>query len=133
MNYNGNLEVAQTISQILQISNTTHNAHHRRTLNNTNNIMPHITHHPKMSLHKVTMLPKFQALCKDHYPSYHPPKQHPILLSTLSPQPNNNTTNNEGGGNAPKWALEEDRRLVKLWINVSTYLMIGAGKKKSDF
>jgi len=66
-------------------------------------------------------------------PPYPPPQQHPTLLSTPPPQPNNNPSNNDDGGNAPKWSLVEDRRLVKSWINVSTNPLTGADQKKSGF
>ena len=56
----------------------------------------------------------------------HPPAmipQNPTPLS-IPPQPDNNPKNNEGGDNASKWTLEEGRRLLKSWINVSTNLLI---------
>jgi len=49
------------------------------------------------------------------------------------PQPENNPKNNEGGDNASKWTLGDDRRLVKLWINVSTNPLTGSDQKKSGF
>jgi len=42
-------------------------------------------------------------------------------------------TTNEGGGLGAKWTVEEDRRLVELWINVCTNPIIGAHHKKSGF
>jgi len=48
-------------------------------------------------------------------------------------QPDNNPKNNDGGDNASKWTLEEDHRLVKSWINVSTNALTGADQKKSGF
>jgi len=65
-------------------------------------------------------------------PPYPVPQQHPTPLSTPHPQPNN-TSNNDGGGNAPKWSLEEDCELVKSWINISTNLRTGVDKKKYGF
>ena len=53
-----------------------------------------------------------------------PPPPHP-------PQPENQPKNNEGGDTASKWTLEEDRRLVKSWINISTNPITGSDQKKS--
>ena len=44
-----------------------------------------------------------------------------------------NPTNKEGGVVLPKWILEEDRRLVTLWIIVSTNPIIGAHQKLEGF
>jgi len=60
------------------------------------------------------------------------PPPHPSQ-TTPPPQPNNTLKSNEGGDNASKWTLEEDRRLVKSWINVSTNPLIGADQKKFGF
>jgi len=64
-------------------------------------------------------------------PHYQPPQ----LDWTTSSTPSSplNPTNNEGGGVVSKWRLEEVRRLVKSWTNVSTNPLIGADQKKSGF
>ena len=66
-------------------------------------------------------------------PSPYPPLQHHTPLLTPPPQPNKNPSNNEGGDNVSKWSLEEDRRLVKSWINISTNPLTGADSKKFGF
>ena len=76
--------------------------------------------------------------------AYYPPPQNvpnisygglapPYPPQSTPPQPNNTPKSNEGGDNATKWTLEEDRRLVKSWINVSTNPITGADQKKSGF
>ena len=49
------------------------------------------------------------------------------------PSPSNNPNNKEGGVQPPKWTLEEDRHLVKSWINVSTNPITGADQKLAGF
>ena len=91
--------------------------------------MPHITHHPKTSIHKVTMP---EALHTYQCPPCPLSQQYPTPLSS-PPQPNNNPTNNKSGSNAPNSLLEKDHRLVNSWINLSINSIIGANQKKSDF
>jgi len=55
------------------------------------------------------------------------------MSSTPRLQDKKNKTTNEGGGLATKWTVEEDRRLVESWINVSTNPITGTDHKKSGF
>ena len=66
-------------------------------------------------------------------PPYPQPQQNAMPLSTPSPQPDNNPKNNESGNNASKWTFEEDHRLVKSWINVSTNPLTRVDQKKYGF
>ena len=59
----------------------------------------------------------------------------PPRTTSLAPRPppRNNPTNKEGGVVPPKWTLEEDRRLVKSWIIVSTNPITKVDQKLASF
>jgi len=67
-------------------------------------------------------------------PVYYPTQ--PPLTASSNPSPKKGKkkkTMNEGGGLGAKWTVEEDHRLVELWINVSTNPITGGNHKKSGF
>ena len=66
-------------------------------------------------------------------PPYHPPQPYCMALPTPCPLPSNSPTNHEGSVRHPKWILEEDCCLVKLWINQSMNSLTEADKKKKGF
>jgi len=66
-------------------------------------------------------------------PLYYPQQPPPIASSNLSPQGKKKKTTNEGGGLGAKWTVEEDRRLVESWTNVSTNPITRVDYKKSGF
>jgi len=36
-------------------------------------------------------------------------------------------------GGAKKWSVEEDKRLIRAWINIGTDAVVGSDRKKSSF
>jgi len=65
---------------------------------------------------------------------YYPTQPPPTGISNPSPKKGKKKkTTNEGGGLGAKWTVEEDRRLVESWINISTNPITGADHKKSKF
>ena len=57
----------------------------------------------------------------------------PSNTTSSTPRPPPNPIHNESVGVTSKWTLEENRRLVTSWINVSTNSLIGVDKKKTGF
>jgi len=66
-------------------------------------------------------------------PVYYPTQPPPIVSSNPSPKGKQKKRTTEGSGLGAKWTIEEDRRLVESWINVSTNPITGVDHKKSGF